>query len=386
MAETSEELREVRSRICNMILASSAIFAIPAVSASVYRLIHMDWQWMMAGHIAAAAAIWLLLAFRKTLPYTIRAGAIIGIFFILGLVGFWNFGMVAGANPLILATPVMATILFGKRVGVLCAVFVVLAMVLTAFSFIFGGRVFTIDFTVAPKYLPTWITYLFVVIMSMAASIAAISMSNHHLAAALDKSKQSEKDLSDLNRDLESQVLERTQELHEAIKYAEHQARTDALTGLNNRRAFLEYAEVIDVQARRYEHSYAIAMIDIDHFKAVNDTWGHDTGDVALKSVGQIITATLRETDIIGRIGGEEFAVIMPETKATAATTLVERLRMAIEQASILTPKGKINLTASIGVALFKDHNAPLAKVISNADAALYVAKNEGRNKIKLHQ
>ena len=113
---------------------------------------------------------------------------------------------VAGANPLILATPVMATILFGKRVGVLCAVFVVLAMVLTAFSFIFGGRVFTIDFTVAPKYLPTWITYLFVVIMSMAASIAAISMSNHHLAAALDKSKQSEKDLSDLNRDLESQV------------------------------------------------------------------------------------------------------------------------------------------------------------------------------------
>lgn len=386
MNETIEDLQQVRSRICDMVITASAIFAIPAVFASLFRITTIGWQWTMAVHIAATVFIWCLFIFRKSIPYKLRAGSIVSIFLFIGLAGFWQIGMIAGANPVLIVAPLLATVLFGKRLGILYAVAIVLIMIVTAYSFIYGGRPYKIELTVDSVYLPSWITYVFTVVLAVAASIAAISMSNHHLASALIKSRQSQNELTALNKDLENQVSKRTQELQDAKKYAEQQARTDVLTGLNNRRAFFEYAEVMDSQARRYKHTYAIAMIDIDHFKSVNDTCGHDAGDVALNAVGQLILKSLRETDIIGRIGGEEFAVILPETGTTEGAALVDRLRRTIEDAIIETPKDAVRLTASIGIAALEDPNDPLERVMANADAALYRAKNTGRNKIEVHQ
>jgi GGDEF domain-containing protein len=99
-----------------------------------------------------------------------------------------------------------------------------------------------------------------------------------------------------------------------AKKIAEQQARTDTLTGLSNRRAFFEYTDVVDAQARRYQRSFVIAIIDIDNLKVSNDTWGHHAGDIALKEIASVISKVLRETDIVRRIGGEEFSVILAET------------------------------------------------------------------------
>jgi len=217
-----------------------------------------------------------------------------------------------------------------------------------------------------------------VVIMVIATTIAAISMSNQHLEQALLNSKQSE-------HDLERQVIERTLELEDAKQKAEQQARTDVLTGLNNRRAFFEYAEVIDAQSRRYNHPYVIAMIDIDHFKAVNDTWGHDTGNCALKAISRIILDVLRETDIVGRIGGEEFVAILPETTISEGAALAERLRATIENTAIETAQAPITVTISIGVAALGGLNGTLDAVVSHADAAMYQAKNDGRNRVHLH-
>jgi len=169
-----------------------------------------------------------------------------------------------------------------------------------------------------------------------------------------------------------------------AIAIAEQQARTDMLTGLNNRRAFFEYANVIDSQAKLQHHCYVVAMIDLDHFKYVNDTWGHDIGDVTLQKVAQLIPKTLREHDIVGRIGGEEFAVIMPETSVSEGTHIAEGIRKSIEQHVIQTPKTDINVTISIGLAALQDHSLPLREIVSNADTALYQAKSEGRNQVRI--
>ena len=157
------------------------------------------------------------------------------------------------------------------------------------------------------------------------------------------------------------------------------------MTGLNNRRAFFEYASVLDGQARRYNHPYVVAMLDIDHFKIINDTWGHDTGDAALITIGRVMRQTLRETDIIGRVGGEEFAIIMPETVAKEGMSLVERLRKVVEEIDIQTPKCKFKVTASIGLATFDDLSETLDQIVANSDVALYRAKNSGRNRIELY-
>lgn len=381
----SNDLQHVRARICDMMIAASMVFAVPALAASLYRATSIGWQWAMYVHIVGVVSIFGLFLFRKSIPFNLRAGAIVGVFLIVGMVGFWQHGMVAGANPMLLVSPILAAVLFGKRLGISYTVAIVSVMVITACTFIFGGRVLHIDTTTNPTYLPAWITYMMTVVLSVAAAVAAIFMTNHHLASALFKSRQSQDELEILNRDLEAQVLRRTQELEEAKLGAEQLARTDVLTGLNNRRAFFEYAAVLDGQARRYNHSYVIAMIDIDHFKLVNDTWGHDTGDLALQTVASRIEDTLRDSDICGRIGGEEFAVILPQTSAEEGSKLVERLRTTIEQTVIDTPKAPIQLTISVGIAALEDNNCSLDSVVSNADAALYRAKNNGRNTIEQH-
>lgn len=376
--DADDDLRQVRARICDMIVTASAILSVPTLGASLWRITTVGWLWPMAVHIAATALIWALFLFRRSLPYTFHAVAIVSVFLTVGLMSFWRYGMFAGANPMLLVAPVLATVLFGKRPGIALFAVILFWMMVTASSFMFGGRVLEIERTTSPTFVPAWITYVMTMVLSVGAAIAAIAMSNHHLASALAKARQTQEDL-------ERQVRQRTHELEQAKSDAERQARTDVLTGMNNRRAFFEYAQVIDGQSRRYEHAYAIAMIDLDHFKAVNDTWGHDVGDAALVAVGALIAKTLRETDIIGRIGGEEFAVVLPETQAREAAALVERLRTAIAEAPIATPKGDIRVTVSIGVAALAGAHEALDQVIAHADAALYRAKSAGRNRIEVH-
>lgn len=381
-----EDLLQIRSRICNLILIATAILVIPAVAGSLYRSVNIGWQWVMGLHVITAALIWVLMIFRNSISYNIRAGSLVFLYLFVGLAGFWEYGVIAGANPVLLISPVLATLLFGKRLGAYFAIVMVLLMIGTAYSFLFGGRVLSVDFTIGGPHIPAWITYLLTVILVVATSIVAISMSNHHLASALLKSRQSQNDLTNLNKDLEHQVLQRTLELEEAKKKAEQQARTDVLTGLNNRRAFFEYAEVIDAQSRRYNHAYVIAMMDIDHFKSINDTWGHEAGDTALIAVGGVISDMLRETDIIGRIGGEEFAIILPETTIEEATALAERLRQDVETTVIQTSKAEIKVTMSIGIAAFDNQTESLDNIVASADTAMYRAKSNGRNRVELHQ
>jgi diguanylate cyclase (GGDEF)-like protein len=163
---------------------------------------------------------------------------------------------------------------------------------------------------------------------------------------------------------------------------AEELARTDPLTGLNNRRAFHDLASVIVEQSRRHDRSYSLVVLDVDYFKRVNDTHGHGFGDKVLVKVAQIIADQARRSDVSARIGGEEFALIMPDTQSGEAARLAERLRRAIEDLVIASQQGRLRITASFGVAERGHGNEPLDSVIRRADKALYFAKGEGRNRV----
>jgi diguanylate cyclase (GGDEF)-like protein len=163
----------------------------------------------------------------------------------------------------------------------------------------------------------------------------------------------------------------------------ERQARKDMLTGLNNRRYFHELAEQELARARRNGEALTLLMLDVDHFKQVNDTYGHDIGDAALKKLSEICTHTFRVIDIVGRLGGEEFAALLPETGTTQALEVAERLRQAVESAGIKLADGSIvRFTISIGVASSGATDDKVEKALKRADDALYRAKNEGRNRV----
>jgi eukaryotic-like serine/threonine-protein kinase len=157
---------------------------------------------------------------------------------------------------------------------------------------------------------------------------------------------------------------------------------TDGLTEINNRRHFFELAEREWIRTRRYDHPLSAMMLDVDHFKRVNDTFGHATGDSVLRTVAQICRNSLRETDFLGRYGGEEFAIMLPDTDLSAAHATAERLRESIAGTPIHTDKGDLQVTVSIGVASITVDMNSVATLLDRADRGLYIAKDTGRNRV----
>ncbi len=162
----------------------------------------------------------------------------------------------------------------------------------------------------------------------------------------------------------------------------EQLAMTDDLTGLANRRAFFIQGGEEIKRARRYHSNLTLIMMDIDNFKNINDTYGHDVGDAVLKCIVMTIKDSIREVDIAARLGGEEFGIILPHTKAADAVRLAERLRGAIETKICTVKNQNMKLTASFGVAVFKKETVDLDTLLRDADIAMYEAKKKGRNKV----
>jgi diguanylate cyclase (GGDEF)-like protein len=158
-------------------------------------------------------------------------------------------------------------------------------------------------------------------------------------------------------------------------------AMRDNLTGTLSRRAFRSEADRIVSLAQRHGHNVTCAVLDFDHFKAVNDAHGHGVGDLALVGVMDICQRKLRKSDVIGRIGGEEFAILLPHTDLAAAMEVIEKVRMAIAASSIETPCGPLRVTCSFGIAALGESRHDIDELLRCADSALYSAKAAGRNR-----
>jgi diguanylate cyclase (GGDEF)-like protein/PAS domain S-box-containing protein len=174
-----------------------------------------------------------------------------------------------------------------------------------------------------------------------------------------------------------------TTDLRDRMNVLEHEAQTDPLTKVANRSRFIEIANQELARCRRYGHPFSLGMLDIDHFKRVNDTFGHHAGDVALQSVTATSQQALRDLDILGRMGGEEFAVLLPEANAVQSLEVAERLRTAVSATEIPLEDGKVvRLTVSAGIATAKDSDITVDALLERADKALYEAKRTGRDKV----
>lgn len=177
---------------------------------------------------------------------------------------------------------------------------------------------------------------------------------------------------------LERLVAERTEALQAAIQESERMARCDTLTGLQNRRSANERLREEFQRMKRSGNEYAALLLDIDHFKRINDSYGHDAGDKVLREIATVLTAGIRVTDFVARFGGEEFLVLLPETGAEGARTIAEKIREAVAQTDFSAVS---HATVSIGIACAGADDSGEDDVLRRADAALYDAKGKGRNR-----
>jgi len=162
----------------------------------------------------------------------------------------------------------------------------------------------------------------------------------------------------------------------------QHQALTDPLTGLSNRRQYeMLFSHELD-RYRRHKTPLALGMIDLDHFKHINDEHGHEFGDQVLRTVGEALQAPLRNCDILGRFGGEEFILILPETSLDQAVIIAERMRQALRSTAIIKDGHTIQITATFAMTEVCEHDKNIGDIIRRADDALYQGKHAGRDRV----
>ena len=174
-----------------------------------------------------------------------------------------------------------------------------------------------------------------------------------------------------------SELEEKNRELQELAYY-------DPLTGLPNRRFFFEHASLIFEEVKRYEKPLSLLVMDIDHFKKINDTYGHDAGDLVLKTFADVIRGIVRKSDICARFGGEEFVVLLPNTDLEGAGVLAERIRAAVSKNPVEHGSIVIVFTVSIGISQYRKGMQSIDELIKEADIALYRAKEGGRNRVEV--
>ena len=186
-------------------------------------------------------------------------------------------------------------------------------------------------------------------------------------------------ELKRLNENLDLEVKKRTQELENALLDIKKMSERDKLTGLYNRHYTDSILEDMQKMSQRYDTKCGLILIDIDDFKRVNDTYGHPIGDCVLKEFSSLLNKTIRETDTLGRWGGEEFLLVVPNATKEAVLSLSDKLREKIEQYNFTSVK---NITASFGVSLLKK-DEDIASLVIRTDKALYKAKSNGKNRVE---
>lgn len=202
------------------------------------------------------------------------------------------------------------------------------------------------------------------------------------LGYAVERRARVEAELRRHQRTLEERVEARTADLNAKQEELERLATTDELTGICNRRRFLERAEHELLAARRYGRALSLIMFDLDHFKRINDRYGHQCGDTVLTAAAETAGAGLRETDCLARYGGEEFAVLLPESGRAEAEAVAERMRDALARLRVAWDGGELSLTASFGATSLMAADRDIDQLLERVDRALYEAKGAGRNRV----
>lgn len=181
-------------------------------------------------------------------------------------------------------------------------------------------------------------------------------------------------------------VATNRRQLQAANRELQRLSSTDRLTGLFNRGHWEEMLRQEYARHRRYDRNAALVMFDIDHFKKINDTYGHQTGDAVIQQTAEVIRNSMRDADIAGRYGGEEFVVLLPDTDSEGAASVAERLRQSIEAHEVVYEGNRIHFTVSLGIADLSQPTSGYAQLIERADSALYASKSGGRNRVTLYR
>lgn len=357
--------------IINILIVFFALITLPGVAISLSRISVIGFIPEMFFHIALTSFIILLAIYRNSVPYYIKTWTIVIALMIMGYGGFFSIGLSSSGRLDVVIGIAVACLFISLRAGVVLGALNILLFVGVAYLHVNGSVTNNIDYNSYNYAAKSWMA-AFYNFSSMGVVIVLLTgLANQQLRHNL-------KNISDKKNQLHKEILQR--------KIAEEKykrlAITDPLTNLYNRRHFFDKASEETIRSERYNRPLSIIMIDADHFKDINDKYGHQAGDHVLTVIAERLVNNLRPSDVPARFGGEEFCLLMPETDIEHALQVAERLRKSISDTPIEYNNNQITLTCSFGVTEKNEDDTDISNLISRADNALYNAKSDGRNTI----
>jgi diguanylate cyclase (GGDEF)-like protein len=357
-----EQKRFDREMAEMVVIVLSFILPVPA-SASIARVFSIGWQPIMAVHLLFLVITIGIALYRKKLPLYMLVHYIGGLFFILAIAGTLSFGLIGFGIVLFVVATLFYSMflgLFGGLVSALLSVTFLSCIPILLNLGLFSFNVNFQDYAVSSfSWFSAIVAFLFVCVVAI---------------APVGRLKNALSEYSDRLRD-------KSEDLENARKYFENLSNTDALTGLKNRRFFFEIMSHELKRRNRYRQPLSLFYCDIDHFKKVNDTYGHNVGDEVLRDFARQISRACRDLDIVARLGGEEFAVMLLNTPVEDAADVADRLRKICRETPVVVDGASISYTLSVGVTQAAAVDDTTDILLARSDAALYKAKRDGRDR-----
>lgn len=352
-----EQIERIRQSLLTPVLVLGGLAGLFATVMGILRLPLLGWSFFVVMSFVGGPLLILLFLLRRRLSYRASVIGLVAIMYESGFVSQWNLGyMGGGAYMLLLVAPALCAVFLGARQAAAMFALGLLTSALMAWGWLTGRLTSQFDVGAYMQLPQGWISYL--VLNGLFAAFLVLS-----LILLWSKLQEAWAHMQHLNDELA------------------HRAAVDRMTGAWNRGHFMDLAEQALRQAERSGQPLAVLMLDLDHFKDINDSHGHATGDEVIKALAHIAQAALRKSDFLGRMGGEEFAIVLPDTPQESALLVAERIRQQVESFRLVRlGVPDVHMTVSIGLAM--NLTSSLDQVLAHADAALYRAKNKGRNQV----
>ena len=334
-----------------------ALALVVATPVALSRALVVGWLPSMSALVVITAAYWIVAALRSRAPYLLKAALVVGSAFVFAAFEIHDLGLIGFGLPVFVLCAAIAVAFFGTRAGVALSLLCTATIAAAGWAFVSGARLAPAEVSAVLEAPSTWAAAIVGYALIVGVAVAAIGRLQGDLAALVS-------------------------ELHATSDSLGRQATEDELTGLANRRHFLGRARAEMVRIRRYGEPGFLAILDLDHFKRVNDVHGHAAGDEVLRAFAELLSTTSRGPDMPARFGGEEFALLMPSTGEHGAMTVVERIRERWRSSPTVVDGEPIVSTVSIGLTDVRPDDPGIDATLRRADAALYQAKAAGRDRV----
>jgi diguanylate cyclase (GGDEF)-like protein len=353
-------MSHLKNKLVDFYFKVFLIFMTVPVAFSIYRVVDIGWKPIFIVHILAILSFYIIFTLRKSLHTTFKSLFLVAISYISGLAGLLQFGLLGNGVLLFSIASILSFILLSLRCFKIVVFFTAVTILLIGIFYpdgIIQANIDPIKYLQSPK---AWIMKALSYAMLLISILSGVGIVFYTLQVIVDKERGQRDELRHLNERLE------------------HLSITDKLTQIYNRVGIDNSINNELSRLKRYGHSFGIILLDVDYFKKVNDTFGHDVGDLVLKGIAEILKKHTRATDVVGRWGGEEFLIVSPETGREDINKLAELLRSHIEKHDF-NPVDKV--TCSFGTTI-ANKDDDINSLLKKADNALYEAKESGRNRV----